>query len=226
MNTADLQTYGANVLLHSILLSLAAFAVTACFKNPHARSLSAALGLLALSIIPWITALQVPARTSAVMIPVATLQISNPPPTPVVNKLEAGIVEAREFPPTPPAPTKVELPDPWTLLTGIWALGFALQMIRRTVTAIRLALWKSSLRRPTTTELQTLSENPDLPTPPSRVRISEAGSSPCVTGCFRTCLVLPENLMAANQRRELDWALRHEAGHLRGHDRNGSRCSN
>ena len=218
MSAADLQTYGVNLLLHTALISLVALAVASCFKNPPARSLSAALGLLALFIIPWMSALHVTARNAIVAIPIAQVTISIPLPDPIVTPPEPGTANVRETNPTPTAPPKFERPDPWTMLAGIWALGFTFQIIRQSVAAVRLARWKSSLRHATESELQTISQySPEL-TNSCHVRISSAGTSPCVTGCFRPTLVLPEKLLVMDQQRELSWALRHEAGHLRGHD--------
>lgn len=218
MNTTDLHAYVVNLLLHSALLSLVALAVASCFNNPHARSMSAALGLIALSVIPWISALQVPTENAVVAIPIAPKSNSKPLPALIITPPETGTVSVRETNPTPTAPPEFELPDPWTLLAGIWALGFAFQITRQSVAVIRLARWKSPLRHATGPELQTLHEHSPGLTNSCHVRISAAGTSPCVTGCFRPTLVLPENLLAPGQPRELSWALRHEAGHLRGHD--------
>jgi beta-lactamase regulating signal transducer with metallopeptidase domain len=218
MNAADLHPYGINVLLHMILLSLLALAAASCFRNPHARSMSAALGLLSLSIIPWLSALQVPSRNTVVAIPIAPVRVSKALPLEIATVPEIRTVDLLETTSSPVASSKFETPHPWTLLAGIWMLGCAVQIIRRSVAAIHLSRWKSSLRHATATELQNIREHsPDLPNS-CRVQISEAATSPCVAGWFRPTLVLPENLLAMNSQRQLIWALRHEGGHLRGND--------
>jgi hypothetical protein len=50
------------------------------------------------------------------------------------------------------------------------------------------------------------------------VKICAAGESPGVLGLRRVTLLLPIDLLAPGQARELAWALQHEAAHLRGHD--------
>jgi len=218
VSAAGLQTYGVNFLLHTALLSLVALAVAVCFRNPHARALSAAFGLLALAFIPWMSALHVPTRNTVVAIPIAPVAISKPIQAPVVTSMDTGAITVRETSTSPATPTAIGFPDPWTLAAGIWALGCAFQIIRQFMAAIRLARWKSSLRQGTRSERQTISQHSPALTKPCQVRISAAGTSPCVSGWFRPTLVLPENLLAVDHRSELNWALRHEAGHINGHD--------
>lgn len=65
MSTGDFQAYVLNVALHGSILGTVVWAAVKCFKNPHARSLSAAWGLLAIAFIPWISAFQVPTEPVA-----------------------------------------------------------------------------------------------------------------------------------------------------------------
>lgn len=218
MSATGLHPYWMNMLLHTALLSLVALPVAACFKNPHARSLSAALGLLSLSIIPWISVQRISGKKAVVEIPIAPVSISKPIPAPIVTSMDAGAVTVRKTTFPPAEPPEFKLPDPWTLLAGIWALGCAVQITRQIMAAIRLAQWKSSLREATVSEIRILRNHSSGLPNSCRIRISAAGTSPCVTGFLHPTLVFPENLLAPDRQRELNWALRHETAHLHAND--------
>lgn len=217
MNSIDFQSYTANLLLHSAALSVAAILIALVFKNPHARSFAVLLGLLSMILIPWISALNVPV-SKVPTAPASEVFLETAAPVVVSGKLESVALPVVEPVAEVPDTSKFTLPDPWKLLAGLWLVGTAVFSIRRILSAILLARWKSSLRKANSAELLLLKNNPDLPAQAKRILISPTGTSPCVSGILNPSLVLPANLLTVGNQRELQWALRHEAGHLRSHD--------
>lgn len=211
MSEADFQAYGLNVALHASALAMVAWAAVKCFKNPHARSISALLGLLAVAFLPWLSALQVPAR-AAVWVKPIEIPSFVPQPSRQISEPVLAAVE-KEISPLPAASAKWNFPDPWRIIAGIWVLGCGLMLARQTWIAALSKHWTRTMREPTDNEWQLIEPHFSY-----RVMIAESETSPFVIGIFRPLLVIPENLLAADRRRELLWALGHEAGHLKGHD--------
>ena len=217
MSTFDSHAYLANLFLHCVILSFVAVAIAATFRNPHARSQAAVLGLLAASIVPWFSAIYVPKKETVVPIQASSIRHESS------ERTDFPITETLPYQPSETVgPSQVSrpirLPSVWTLVSKVWATGFLAMLVTRIISLLRFSRWNSTLRRATPAEREFLRENSDSQFESRRVLISAAGSSPCVKGVFAPCLVVPENLLSGDRLRELKWALRHETGHLRSQD--------
>lgn len=212
----DFQAYGLNVILHASLLSIAAWLVVKCFKNPHARTLSATLGLLGVALLPWISGMRVHPESALLVTPVEMpVFVSRPFDIPETRGLADEPEIATQAQAQVPEIGKSEwsLPHAWSIITAVWALGCGFMMARQGWVTMRLARWTKSLRLATSEERSMVERYLSC-----AVRVAPPGTSPFVTGCFKPLLVIPEDLLAEERRRELIWASGHEAGHLRGHD--------
>jgi beta-lactamase regulating signal transducer with metallopeptidase domain len=219
MNALLQAAYLANLALHAFILALLAVGMTRCFKNPAARSLTALLGLLAVAVIPWISALAVPARTTSFT---ATVPVTRPTPAAVVHPNSAAAMDSPAAVPAAHSITPAKSADfriaPAALCVGLWVGGSGIALAIMAAAQIRFRRWQRRLRLPTTAETALIVRHWPTPSSPQHVRLCSAGTSPCVFGLRRITLVLPVDLLEPGRSCELRWALRHEAAHLRGHD--------
>lgn len=212
-------TYLLNVALHGAVLSIFATGLLALFRRPGRRSFVAISGLLAVGILPWMTALRPERRISE---PVAEVQAQPVSPTlplwtvvtlPMpeeksVVKNSEPVADARPF----------VLPDPLTFVVFMWGAGTVAGMLLLAGALLRVWFWKRSLRTPDDKAWQTLASlSPDIPGR-HLFLLSESTTSPCVTGFFRPRIVLPRFLLEKEAEQQLRWALGHEVAHLRAGD--------
>lgn len=212
-------TYLLNVALHGAVLSIFATGLLVLLRRPGKRSFVAISGLLAVGVLPWMTALRQERRVSE---PVAEIQVQPVSPTlPLWTVVtlpmpeEKSVVENSE--PVADAPPFV-FPDILTCVVFMWAAGTAAGTILLAGAVLKVCIWKRSLRPLDDGAWQALASlSPDI-----RGRhlflLSESTASPCVTGFFRPRIVLPIFLLEKEAEQQLRWALGHELAHLRAGD--------
>jgi beta-lactamase regulating signal transducer with metallopeptidase domain len=209
----------ANFALHAIILSVIAVGLVRCFSNPATRSLAALIGMLAVAILPWFSALAVPGRSTefSATLPVMTVAPAVAWPISLPDETtEPGLSSAiAPMPTTEPSTFRLA---PLGFGLGLWACGCVLGLGLRVRAHFRFRHWQRCLRPPTEAEAGEIQRH--LPPELRRcaVRVCGDGESPGVFGLRRVTLIMPTNLLAEGQTRELAWALQHEAAHLRGHD--------
>lgn len=213
----NLQLYALTVILHGTAIALVAALAVTCLRQPRARATAALTGILALGLVPWLSAIRLPDRQipPALQAPVKAL------PTWRITLSEPAATPDRP-PETVAAPLNAASPisrPPLTLfqiLGLIWLTGTVLFLLAGIRTARRLRVWKASLERPTDAEWETLAPLTRLPR--DSIYLCDPTISPCVTGLIRPALILPRFLLAPDHHRQLVWALRHEDEHVRGND--------
>jgi beta-lactamase regulating signal transducer with metallopeptidase domain len=197
-----------------------AIGLTRCFKNPSARSLAAMIGLSAVAVIPWFSALAVPERATPFS---ATVPVTRPTPV-VVMQPDSPVEVIPSAADAVPLSTSAPLQYPGFHLSQaalwgvLWLGGSMVGLAIIAAAQIRFLRWLRRLRVPSAEETVLLERHWPAGPYPQVVRLCAAGASPCVFGLLRATLVLPEDLLEPDRSSELRWALRHEAAHLRGHD--------
>lgn len=213
----ELPVYGVNFLLHSFVISLLMIAACLCFRDAARRAFIAMAGVLAITTLPWFTALH----------PVSFLpEKRNVPGLPSPDFAMNGWTILIEEPqPVPAAEASITAPQkaaPENFLTGkntllaLWSTGSIIGWITIFMRNIRLARWIRSTRPLTGDEWHGLPKPPELTR--ERIRVTVLEMSPCATGLLRPVLVLPGFLLHPGCRQKLVWALRHETAHLRSGD--------
>lgn len=214
MNPDATQTFAINVAIHASALSFVVWSAAKCFSNPHNRARIAALGILAIGIMPWVSATFIPKSTGLATIPIRVVET---PVTVETQTLRIDTVLAQaEEPPKPftPKSSNITFPSPWTILMALWLFGTLASLARQIWLSVRMHSVISSMREPAESEQSIIFQH----APPCRVRISPLAGSPFVTGIIRPTLVIPENLLHSSQEEKLVWALRHETGHIHAND--------
>lgn len=212
-------TYPANFVLHAFILAVLAIGLIRCFKNPYARSLAALIGLSAVAVIPFLSALAVPEQATPFS---ATVPVTRPMPVVMMQTdspadIIPSAADAVPHSTAPQHPPCFHL-TPATLCGGLWIGGSIVALAIMAAAQIRFLRWQRRLRLPSAVETALLERHWPTGPHPDYVRLCAAGASPCVFGLRRVTLVLPEDLLELGRARELRWALHHEAAHLRGHD--------
>lgn len=214
MIVPSLENYLPNAALHAILTSAAALAAAACFRTPTIRAASAALGVLAVAVIPWVSA--VPASSGAFVEPLIVSAVAAEPAAVMMSPAAPAIADAGI--PRAEAPREAVRPhwrDAVPAAGAVWAAGIILAALAGIRGGLQDRRWKGTLRMPKTGELELIRRALPDGFAHARVRI---GGTACVVGFVRPVLVLPESLMVPGCERELAWAARHESGHLKAHD--------
>jgi beta-lactamase regulating signal transducer with metallopeptidase domain len=214
MNPDPTQTFAINVAIHVSALSLAVWSAAKCFSNPHTRSRVAALGLLAIGTMPWVSATFVPKSTDLATIPIRVVEAPATVKTQTVGVATVPPQAEAQPKPVTPKSSNLALPSTWSILMALWIFGTLAGLARLIRLSVRMHFVISSMRKPTASEHAIIFRH----APPCRVRISPAAGSPFVTGIIRPTLVVPENLLHSSQEEKLVWALRHETGHLHAND--------
>ncbi|MES2437681.1 MAG: M56 family metallopeptidase [Verrucomicrobiota bacterium] len=208
-------TYLLNVALHAAILSVFASLALLLMRQARYRSVAAIAGLLAVGFLPWLTALR-PARPAGVVAP--ELQARSPalPAWTVVTlPMEREIPKSAE---PSAAPPEIVFPDPLTTVVTTWAAGFGIGLISFLYAMLRLRTWRKSLSPPDDAAWEFLrSLSPEIPGR-NHFLISPAIASPCVSGFFRSHIVLPRFLLSSASEEELRWAVRHEIAHRQAGD--------
>ena len=207
--------YPVNVVLQAVLLAGAAWVSVACFRGCERRARAGLLAVVACGVMPFLTAL-VPVRESRPVGRVVRVQ-----PLPVAEVPEPAVV-AEEGPVVADLPQVVTVPKPklrWTpWVLWIWLAGSTLGGIGIAREVIRGRRWQRALVIPSDPEWESIRSH--LPPDWSRetVRVSDDPAGPCAIGFWKPRMVIPRWLLEPRHHRELGWALRHEAEHLRCHD--------
>lgn len=212
-------TYLLNVALHGAVLSIFATGLLVLLRRPGQRAFVAISGLLAMGVLPWMTALRPERRVSEPVAEVQTQPASPTLPLWTVVTLpmpeEKSVVDTRE--PVADALPFV-FPDPLTCVAFVWGAGTAGGTILLAGALLRVCFWKRSLRPLDDETWQTLTSlSPDI-TGRHLFLLSESATSPCVTGFFRPRIVVPGFLLEKDTEQQLRWALGHELSHLRAGD--------
>ncbi|GAA5130168.1 M56 family metallopeptidase [Luteolibacter yonseiensis] len=212
-------TYLLNVALHAALLSVFTSLLLVCLRLPEKRAFVAIVGLMAVGVLPWITALR-PAAAPRIFQPAAGIQ---EPPSGLALWTVATVpmkttVEV-EIPPTSqsgiaPAAGRVYPNFPY-LFNTLWAVGSGIALLKLCIAWLQVVVWRKSLAQPDDASWSALQQLvPEAPAR-GRFRICQGWMSPCVTGFWRPLIVIPSFLLDAGSKKKLGWALRHEIGHWR-----------
>ena len=209
--------YPVNVVLQAVLLAGAAWVSVACLRGCERRARAGLLAVLACGVMPFLTAL-VPMWESKPVSRVVRVQ-----PLPVAEVTEPAIV-AEQVPVVAdlPLPQAVTVPKPklrWTpWVLWIWLAGSTLGGLHIAREVIRGRRWQRAFVLPSDPEWESIRSH--LPPGWSRetVRVSDDPAGPCAIGFWKPRIVIPRWLLEPHRHRELGWALRHEAEHLRCHD--------
>lgn len=212
-------TYLLNVALHGAVLSIFATGLLALLRRPGQRSFVAISGLLAVGVLPWMTALRPEQRVSEPVAEIQTQPVSPALPLWTVVTLpmpeEKSVVETRE--PVADARPFV-LPSPLTCVVFMWAAGTVAGTLLLAGALLRVCFWKRSLRPLDDKAWQTVTPlSPDIPGR-HLFLLSGSTTSPCVTGFLRPRIVLPSFLLEREAEQQLRWAIGHELAHLRAGD--------
>ncbi|WP_193214280.1 M56 family metallopeptidase [Luteolibacter marinus] len=118
---------------------------------------------------------------------------------------------------SPTAPGLARL-KPSAVLIGLWISGILVGSGLFLRSIRRAKCWQRSLSPPDDSQWEILEAALPRKISRSSFRIDSGNASPCVTGFRKPLVVIPEHLLDPTRVRELHWALRHEIGHLDGHD--------
>ncbi len=207
--------YPVNVALQAVLLAGAAWVSVACLRGCERRARAGLLAVVACGVMPFLTAL-VPVRESRPVSRVVRVQ-----PLPVVEVSEPTTV-AEEVPVAADLPQAVAVPRPklrWTpWVLWIWLAGSTLGGIHIAREVIRGRRWQRALTEPADPEWEQIRSHLPPGWGRGNIRISGDPAGPCAIGFWKPRIVIPRWLLEPPHHRELGWALRHEAEHLRCHD--------
>ena len=211
--------YPVNVVLQAVLLAGAAWVSVACLRGCERRARAGLLAVVVCGVMPFLTAL-VPVRESR---PVGRVMRVQPPqvaevtePTPMAEEVPV----VADLPQAVSARTPVPKPKlrwtPWVL--WIWLAGSTLGGLQVAREVIRGRRWQRAFVTPSDSEWEQIRSH--LPPGWGRetVRVSDGPVGPCAIGFWKPRMVIPRWLLEPRHHRELGWALRHEAEHLRCHD--------
>lgn len=208
-------TYLLNVALHAAALSIFSSLVVLAMRQARHRSVAIILALLAVGLLPWLTALR-PAQPAAG--PVAESQPSpSVLPTWTISVTPA-MAEHREIAEPDGAPEKWILPDPLESLITIWAAGSGIGFIMLGIAMLKVRIWRKFHSLPDETVWQRLRSLATEVPARDRFRISESTASPCVTGFWKPEIVIPRFLLDGDSEEGLRWAVRHEIAHWQAGD--------
>lgn len=206
--------HAADFVMQAMFISASAWLVVLCLKRAERKARVALIGILACGVMPWFAA----------WIPVRKVEL----PRPQVIRMEIPAVREVVMPAAPEpvvrtAEVRDETPmaeprklDPATGLSIIWLCGVlaGLAFMVRELWITRR--WMRTLVSPEERQSESLRaagfHGRD------RLLISQDGPGPCVAGFFNPVVVVPAWLLESGREMELEWTLRHELEHLRGHD--------
>ncbi|RYD49138.1 MAG: hypothetical protein EOP85_02205 [Verrucomicrobiaceae bacterium] len=190
-------TYLATVALHAVVLSILVACVLTVIRQPSRRSFAAIAGLLAMGVLPWFTALrpEQSERTSSVEVLPQTIS----PTLPAWTVVTLSAPEVRDTVPqdmAAKAPTAFAIPEPVEAVVSVWCIGTGARLVLLAGALFRTVFWRRSLLPMDNEAWERLAAvSSDLPDR-SRFLLSDTTTSPCVTGFFRTRIVLPDFLLA------------------------------
>lgn len=210
-----LSPYLMTVALHALLLS-SLVVLSLLFLRPPARRAAVALGgVLGIALLPWLSAL-LPAAATEASAPLEPQAIT------VSASWRVITIPAADFSLSPaaasPAAPVFTFPSAWTLAAWVWLVGSVLLLAVVASGLLKLRLWRTSFRMPSSDESMILEKALPAGLRFDQIRLSGTSCSPCVLGFIRPLLVLPAGLLESSSPQELAWILRHEQGHLLGRD--------
>ncbi len=209
--------YWLNFALHTLLLSV--FVSLACrvVRDPRRRAFTAALGVMAIVSLPWVSALRPFAESrQRVMEFVPPAAAAAADASGWTIRLEDVAVETMPVAAASPAAAPEQAGIGWGgVVMFLWLAGTAAGVVTIMIRQWRLMRWNSGNRALLDEEWQSIH---GLLPARDQVRVCCGTASPCVIGFFRMKVVVPSFLFGRHGDRELHWAVRHEAEHLRSGD--------
>jgi|GEM_PF-3887863 len=215
---SELPAYWLNFLLHTALLSVFVWCVCLVLRDPGRRAFAAAAGILAMVVLPWVSARG--------WFPEDSASAASGPASHIEERVWSGWAIRIDAPATADDVVTDVAPgetvpgwtssDLWMGFAGLWIAGCLAGLVVVVVRLTRLRGWTASLRGPTDGEWALLA--PFASGERDRFLISECGTGPCAVGFFRLRMVVPELLLEDGCRGKLRWVVRHEAEHIRGGD--------
>lgn len=206
--------HAADFVMQAMFISACAWLVVLFLKRAERKARAALIGILACAVMPWFSA-WIPARRvelprpQVIRVELPTVREVTMPAAPEPIVLSAGVREETPM----AAPRKL---DPAKGLFIVWLCGSlaGLAIMLRELWITRR--WMRTLVGPDERQSDLLRaagfHGRD------RLLISRDGPGPCVAGFFKPVVVAPAWLLEIGRERELEWSLRHELEHLRGHD--------
>ncbi|RYD30444.1 MAG: hypothetical protein EOP87_16650, partial [Verrucomicrobiaceae bacterium] len=216
---SELPAYWLNFLLHTALLSAFVGGLCLLLRDPGRRAFAAAAGILAIALLPWITAKGLLPQWDA---PVRQMAESAVPreedfsgwvvriekPVTVTELRAVEVMEAPESVGTTPT-------DWLKVFAALWisgaVIGLSVVVVRHAALSMRLR----SLRKADEPEWASLSQHATRSHETFLISGNEVG--PCAAGLLRQRIVLPADMVAEGGGR-LRWTVRHEEEHLRSSD--------
>ncbi|MBK1882772.1 M56 family metallopeptidase [Luteolibacter pohnpeiensis] len=218
----EIPEFWLNFALHSALLSVIAGLACLLLRDPAKRAFVAAVGIGAIGVLPWISAMRLNPQIST---PVSEAVLSESvnskaiPSSSVIPEWTIRIERAaQEFSQTPvripesPARGQQQKVDPWAVVAVIWFSGMLLGLLGISIRQARVFRWFGMTQAVDHEEWRQIRHHG---LKPRQFRVTTAAVSPCVVGFFRPRIVLPKHLLELRDDTKLDWAIRHEAEHLR-----------
>jgi beta-lactamase regulating signal transducer with metallopeptidase domain len=211
----ELPAWWLNFLLHTALLSAFTGGLCLLLRDPGRRAFAAAAGVLAIVVLPWISAHGWLPENSP---PGAAALVEERPRSGWVIRIDTPATEDAVV---MDAETADVVPGwasaGWRMaLAGVWIAGGVAGLLVVAVRLVRLRRWSLTLREATNEERAFLESFASEKR--NRFLISGSGTGPCAVGFFRMRMVVPEPLLEDGSRGKLRWVVRHEAEHIRGGD--------
>ena len=208
-------TYLLNVALHSALLSVFAGVLAGLLRRPGQRSCAIIAGLLAVGLLPWVTALR-PGQPDSAPVPKVVTQLAALPVWTIAT-VPMETASKPIFPP-PVAPAGLVVPGFIAMVVLTWAVGTGVGLVLFAIAFFKLTVWRGSLKNLDEAAWHALQNAaPEIPAR-RHLRSCEIAASPCVIGFWRPAIVIPAFMLENGSEEELGWALRHETAHWRAGD--------
>ncbi|MBK1882773.1 M56 family metallopeptidase [Luteolibacter pohnpeiensis] len=223
----EFPAFWLNFALHTALLSALVWMACRLMRDPAKRAYVAAVGIGAICVLPWISAMRLGSGHSKL---------------PAGSEESAQATSMGEF-----VPTESPLPD-WTIhlerkapsevpaertemispsipeanqidllsTAGfVWIAGSVMGLVWISIRQAMVVRWASSTREVVDGEWETLKRG-DLRR--DQFRISTEVVSPCVVGFYKPKIVIPTWLLESSENLHRTWAIKHEAEHLHAGD--------
>jgi len=208
---SEFPVYWLNFGLHTLLVSLFAWLACRLVRDPGRRAFVAAVGIVAIILLPWLSALRPFERLSP---PVAEpLEISETTLQGWTIRLENSDAVSPPVTNVAPPMTYQDRPIDWMRVFQIvWITGALMGLSVIVSRQWKLTRWGRNHRDLTDDEWQAVE---DKGVRRRHVRVSTQVCTPCVIGLLRPVVILPGFLFENGMSAKLSWALRHEMEHLR-----------
>lgn len=208
--------YLFNVALHAAGLSVLVLVAILFMRKPQRVSVAALSGLLAIAILPWISAWRTGDKAVEMSEADPVSVSSSALPQWTVIRIPAAQIQ--EVPVVVKTEKPMVMPGPDAMLAYGWAAGAVVLLVGLSLACLRMLLWRAALKPMDENGWRAICrESGELPSRDC-FRISSGAGGPCVAGILRPLIVVPGYLMEQGKERELQWALLHELRHWRGGD--------